>query len=77
MDCRNIGVRECFVSEAEPETRERCVICGQVTDVPVNRPISKRKSYLPCAGQLCEDCCRRYCGADDLRLLPWLWEEFL
>ena len=60
-----------------PEEMERCVICGRVTDVPVSLPISKRKTYMPAAGPLCEDCCGKYCGAKDLRLLPWLWDEFL
>ena len=60
-----------------PEEMERCVICGRVTDVPVRLPISKRKTYMPAAGHLCEDCCGKYCGAKDLRLLPWLWDEFL
>ena len=77
MEERTISVAERLVNEARPGTRERCIICGQVTDVPVDRPISNRKTYLPSAGQLCEDCCRRYCGADDLRSLPWLWDEFL
>ena len=77
MDGWSISVTGQLVDDSRLETRERCVICGQVTDVSVNRPISKRKTYFPCAGQLCEDCCRRYCGADDLRLLPCLWDEFL
>jgi len=59
-----------------PKEMERCVICGRVTDVPVGLPISKRKTYMPTAGHLCEDCCGKYCGVKDLRLLPWLWDEF-
>ena len=36
---------------------ERCVLCGAVTDVPRQMPVSKRKCYIPGAGQLCRDCC--------------------
>lgn len=64
------------LSQTSGEDMESCVICGRVTDVPIRLPISKRKTYMPAAGHLCEDCCEKYCGAKDLRVLPWLWDEF-
>lgn len=62
---------------SKDEDMERCVICGRITDVPVSLIISKRKTYLPTAGHLCDACCKRYCGVEDLRVVPWLWDEFL
>ena len=35
---------------------ERCVSCGEMTDVPVHRVIQKREFYLEGAGQLCIKC---------------------
>lgn len=45
---------------------ERCVLCGAVTEVPVDQPVSERKCYIPGAGQLCSDCCRELYGTEDL-----------
>lgn len=58
------------------EKKEKCIICGRITNVPVYLQISERKTYMPTAGQLCDGCCERYCGVKDLRILPWLWDEF-
>lgn len=69
------GRRNAALSKS-PEDMESCVICGRVTDIPVCLPISKRKTYMPAAGHLCDVCCQKYCGVKDLRLLPWLWDEF-
>ena len=53
--------------DSEENSFERCVLCGVVTDVPVQMPVSERKCYIPGAGQLCRDCCRELyvseCGA--------------
>ena len=35
---------------------ERCILCGQVTDVPTRTPIAFRCAYLEGAGQLRLDC---------------------
>ena len=48
---------------------ERCIACGEMTDIPVNLPISERKTYVPGAGQLCEKCCVELYGTKDLRSL--------
>lgn len=39
--------------DSEENSFERCVLCGVVTDVPVQMPVSERKCYIPGAGQLC------------------------
>lgn len=52
--------------DSEEDSFERCVLCGAVTDVPVQMPVSERKCYIPGAGQLCRDCCRELYGSDDL-----------
>lgn len=51
--------------DSEENSFERCVLCGVVTDVPVQMPVSERKCYIPGAGQLCRDCWELY-GSDDL-----------
>ena len=38
--------------DSEENSFERCVLCGVVTDVPVQMPVSERKCYIPGAGQL-------------------------
>jgi len=48
---------------------ERCISCGEFTDVPVNTPIKDRAFYVPGAGQLCEKCCVELYGTKDLRTL--------
>ena len=35
---------------------EVCAMCGDQTNVPANRPISKRRYYVEAAGQLCRRC---------------------
>ena len=35
---------------------EFCDICGEETNVPKDRPISKRRYYVEAAGQLCRRC---------------------
>lgn len=38
------------------ESMERCVLCGCVTDMERDWPISMRKYYIEGAGQLCRRC---------------------
>ncbi len=52
-------------SEKEPESInvaldtegfERCVMCGELTAVPVSMPIDWRENYEIGCGQLCDEC---------------------
>ena len=35
---------------------EKCVMGGEVTDIPVSLPIGQRKNYIERLGQLCINC---------------------
>ena len=35
---------------------EVCAMCGDETNVPDDRPISKRRFYVEAVGQLCRNC---------------------
>ena len=35
---------------------EKCVICDEETNVPINEHIDFRKNYIEGGGQLCEQC---------------------
>lgn len=35
---------------------DKCVSCGQITDVPINLNINYRYDYIEGAGQLCNNC---------------------
>ena len=48
---------------------ERCVLCGSITDVPFDLPISERVRFVVGVGELCETCCRELYHVNDLRLL--------
>lgn len=39
-------------------TKERCILCGRLTEILKNQPISERKYYMEGAGQLCLECYR-------------------
>lgn len=54
--------------DSDENSFERCVLCGAVTDVPFQQPVSERKCYVPGAGQLCEKCCIDLYGTDDLSI---------
>ena len=41
---------------------ERCVLCGQTTDIPLSLSIDLRVYYVEGSGQLCRDCWQRVCG---------------
>lgn len=55
-------------TDSDESCFERCVLCGAVTDVPRQQPVSERKCYVPGAGQLCEKCCIDLYGTDDLSI---------
>lgn len=38
------------------ESEERCVLCGCVTDMRRDWPVSMRNYYIEGAGQLCRSC---------------------
>lgn len=48
---------------------ERCVLCGELTDVEIDTPVDKRKTYVKGSGQLCRACCIDIYGTDDLTYL--------
>ncbi len=35
---------------------EKCILCGNDTEIPVSAPIDYRKYYIQGCGQLCKDC---------------------
>ena len=51
-------------TDSDENCFERCVLCGAVTDVPRQQPVSERKCYVPGAGQLCRDCCINLYGTE-------------
>lgn len=42
---------------------ERCCLCGCVTEVPRAEVVARRSCYVSGAGQLCEGCYAKVCGA--------------
>lgn len=46
-EVKNTPVKELF---------ERCVLCGELTPIPVSTPIGLREFYEDGCGQLCGDC---------------------
>ena len=50
---------------------EICVMCGNIMDVRTDEPIENRPTYMPAAGQLCVECCKKIYGVDDLRPIRW------
>ncbi len=41
---------------SDTEEFERCVICGELTTVPISTPIDRREHYEVGCGQLCVEC---------------------
>lgn len=41
------------------EEYERCIICGDVTDVPISTPIDMRENYEVGVGQICCKCAEK------------------
>lgn len=48
--------------------KERCVLCGKMTDVSKDIPVDERETYLAGAGQLCFDCYWEIYHTNDLKL---------
>ena len=44
--------------KSQPEEYERCIICGELTDVPMTMPIEMRENYEIGCGQLCARCAK-------------------
>lgn len=44
---------------------ERCVVCGELTDIRFDTPIDDRVGYVVGAGQHCLRCYSRIYGTDD------------
>lgn len=44
------------VNVIETPKMEKCVLCGEQTNVPVSMDINLRKFYIEGAGQLCKEC---------------------
>lgn len=36
--------------------KERCIRCGRETEYEVSTPVTVRRYYVECSGQLCEKC---------------------
>ena len=45
------------------EEFERCVICGQLTGVPISMPIDWRDDYEVGCGQVCDECVKQKRGS--------------
>jgi len=41
------------------EEYERCILCGQVTCIPVSMPIDWRENYEVGLGQVCAECAKK------------------
>lgn len=54
-------------NKVHDEKKERCVFCGEITDIDKETPIERRAFYVVGAGQLCADCCHKIYHTDDLR----------
>ena len=55
--------RRCTV----PGEMERCVLCWELTDVPKDTPVNRRRYYLEGQGQLCAKCYYELYGAGVFR----------
>lgn len=43
-------------AEKNEKERERCTLCGKITEYTKDTPISERFGYIEGGGQLCKDC---------------------
>lgn len=43
----------------ENEEIERCIICGELTGIPVSMPIEWRENYVVGCGQICAECAKK------------------
>lgn len=68
MEKQSYGINEAtHISQIQPDRMERCVICGTLTEVPMDLPVSERETYMEGAGQLCLECCWKLYQTTDLR----------
>jgi len=44
---------------------EICILCKELTDVPKDLHIDKRKNYVEGVGQLCDDCAKKICYSNE------------
>ena len=51
------------------EEFERCIVCGQVTCIPVSTPIDWRENYEVGCGQLCAECAKKQREASERETL--------
>ena len=35
---------------------EKCILCGNLTDIQVDTPVKEREHYIETSGQLCRKC---------------------
>jgi hypothetical protein len=54
--CKDIDIVN---SSTETEEFERCVMCGELTGIPVSMPIDWRENYEIGCGQLCVKCAKK------------------
>ena len=50
------------------EEFERCIICGELTNVLVSTPVDWRENYEVGIGQICTDCANKKSGVEDKSL---------
>lgn len=51
------------------EEYERCILCGQVTCIPVSMPIDWRENYEVGLGQVCAECAKKQREASERETL--------
>jgi len=56
MDNKNKKIDDSVGSDRDLIQKERCVLCGCMTDIDLDTPIQLRRHYVIAAGQLCEKC---------------------
>lgn len=47
------------------EEYERCIMCGELTCIPVSMPIDWRENYEIGMGQVCAECAKKQREADE------------
>ena len=58
--------------DRNPDTYERCVLCGRKTNVPFDLPIENRANYVEGVGQLCWACWQNLYAGDQTCGLAYL-----
>ena len=68
--CQPSKMKVGSVSEAPiKEEYERCILCGQVTCIPVSMPIDWRENYEVGLGQVCAECAGKQREASEQEIL--------